>query len=641
MTPTFTVSNSVDGVVTVTINYSTDSIIKQYKIDNGLWHDYIEPLELVQNCTVYAKSQDGVGIWSSEAIQVVDDVVPVPVSLSISPDSFDTIAGKTQQITVTANMTDGSALDITFQANYVSNDISIVTVVQGLVTGMGQGTAMISISYGGKTVSISGTVAPPILESISIIPADLSIRIGEERQLFVNGYMSNCTSQDITEQTVWTINNSVIASINSGLVRGLFMGNTTITTTIDDFTASATLKVTRPAVFLKLIVDRCTEEGIIGYNVLRRSAEEIGPRMVMFIKQPQDISPITITNDRLKRSGGKYYTSHGNILSDREIIIKINSQESESYTVEDHKTGIINIPQARENDIVTASYTFDGINVIDFNILQPSVTYYGPVPSGLGLLLPPVNTTIVADNENNRVLVNFEENMNSGGAYYYSFVAIDGHGNQSLPSDEVGEKMLLLHPSQPYKLEYSDSPNGPWDMACYGQQTILTDGPVDTKAPEGPSGIDALVELIQSEGVADVTLTWNPPAQDRFTESKFYRVKIVDNQGNESEPGVTVGPVVVNSGLDKIVIRRKVVLDPANMSFPSFDGSDAETVANLDPTENTYMDSDITDETTYAYSIFAVDKASNHSVPGTVVAEVGDATAPAPTEITDIESELL
>ncbi|MCF6094513.1 fibronectin type III domain-containing protein [Microaerobacter geothermalis] len=79
--PTFsqTPTSPTNGNVTVTINYSADSTVKQYKIGStGTWTNYTGPITLTSNNTVYAKGQDSAGNWSSEASYVVSNIDKTP-----------------------------------------------------------------------------------------------------------------------------------------------------------------------------------------------------------------------------------------------------------------------------------------------------------------------------------------------------------------------------------------------------------------------------------------------------------------------------------------------------------------------------------------------------------------------------------
>jgi hypothetical protein len=81
--PTFTTSPGgyTAGNVEVTISYSGDALIKQYKLGaGGVYAPYVAPLTLTTNQTVYARTQDAAGNWSIEssyALGLIDRTAPV------------------------------------------------------------------------------------------------------------------------------------------------------------------------------------------------------------------------------------------------------------------------------------------------------------------------------------------------------------------------------------------------------------------------------------------------------------------------------------------------------------------------------------------------------------------------------------
>jgi len=90
--PTINVSTAklTDLPVTVVINFSLDSAIKQYKIGPiGSWIDYTGPIALSINNTIYAKSSDALGNWSSEASYVVTNIVKTVLGYTVKNYSTD------------------------------------------------------------------------------------------------------------------------------------------------------------------------------------------------------------------------------------------------------------------------------------------------------------------------------------------------------------------------------------------------------------------------------------------------------------------------------------------------------------------------------------------------------------------------
>ncbi|MCE5221064.1 MAG: Ig-like domain-containing protein [Clostridium sp.] len=67
--------------VTITINYSIDSAIKEYRIDGGEWQAYNGSFDVTENCTIYARGTDAAGNKSEiESYSVTNIYVPSIIS---------------------------------------------------------------------------------------------------------------------------------------------------------------------------------------------------------------------------------------------------------------------------------------------------------------------------------------------------------------------------------------------------------------------------------------------------------------------------------------------------------------------------------------------------------------------------------
>ena len=89
--------------------------------------------------------------------------VQVLQSLKIEPTSANLIVGGNTQFKVTATFTDNTTLDVTDSSEWSSNVVSAATVTntgtdRGLVTGVAVGSATITATYGGQSISAVVTI---------------------------------------------------------------------------------------------------------------------------------------------------------------------------------------------------------------------------------------------------------------------------------------------------------------------------------------------------------------------------------------------------------------------------------------------------------------------------------------------------
>ena len=166
--------------------------------------------------------------------QTTGTVAPIPflVSIAANPSTLSfTLAGQSQNITITGTYSDASTRSITGQCSFTSSNPSAVAVnASGRIAAIGNGTAVITATSGGFTAQVQVTVAIVTLTHITVDPETLTLNtVGGTRQLTATGHYSDGSSAVLSSGVVFTSSNTSIASVNSsGLVTAGGNGGTTI-----------------------------------------------------------------------------------------------------------------------------------------------------------------------------------------------------------------------------------------------------------------------------------------------------------------------------------------------------------------------------------------------------------------------------
>lgn len=131
---------------------------------------------------------------------------------------------------------------------WTSSNNKVVKVVNGKVTAMAEGTAIITATTkdGGKTATVNVTVKDVPVTGIAISPTILNMTIGDKaKQLVATIAPINASNKGVT----WKSSNNSIASVDSkGKVTAVGVGTTTITATTKDGgkIATVTINVSKP-----------------------------------------------------------------------------------------------------------------------------------------------------------------------------------------------------------------------------------------------------------------------------------------------------------------------------------------------------------------------------------------------------------
>jgi uncharacterized protein YjdB len=166
---------------------------------------------------------------------------------TISPTTGSVAKGTTQQFTASGTFSDGTTENLTSQVNWSTSDSTILTINSaGLATGVGTGSASVSATIDGQTMSTSAfSVTPATLVSVAVSPAAASITKGSTQQYTLTGTFSDNSTQNLSGQASWSSSNTALAGISStGLATGAAVGTTTITGQSGSQSATAQLTIT-------------------------------------------------------------------------------------------------------------------------------------------------------------------------------------------------------------------------------------------------------------------------------------------------------------------------------------------------------------------------------------------------------------
>jgi hypothetical protein len=109
-------------------------------------------------------------LGDNSSLQQTTQSTTAATSISVKPNTVTMVTGGTQQLIVTATMSDGSTSDVTNAASYSSSDTSVAAVSSnGLVACVAEGTATITAICSGQTSTVSVTVSASTNQSASSV----------------------------------------------------------------------------------------------------------------------------------------------------------------------------------------------------------------------------------------------------------------------------------------------------------------------------------------------------------------------------------------------------------------------------------------------------------------------------------------
>lgn len=146
---------------------------------------------------------------------------PSVTSVGVTSPANSVDVGATVQLAAHAAYTDGTSKDVTTQAAWNSSNTAAATVSSsGVVTGIGAGNVTITAMFSGKSGNTSLSVNLAVT-GLSVTAPFTSFSAGTFLPLNAVATYSDSSTQDVTNQTVWTSSDNSAATVSTlGVVHG-------------------------------------------------------------------------------------------------------------------------------------------------------------------------------------------------------------------------------------------------------------------------------------------------------------------------------------------------------------------------------------------------------------------------------------
>ena len=161
-------------------------------------------------------------------------------SISFDKTEISIEVGGTDAITAAVK----ASGDVQINLVWASDNESVATVNEGVVTGVAEGTANITAtdSESGKSASCKVTVYAKAVEvtGVKLDKEELTVAKGNTGKLTATVLPANATNKKCS----WSSDNTSVATVADGVVTGVAKGSATITVTTEDGAKTASCKVT-------------------------------------------------------------------------------------------------------------------------------------------------------------------------------------------------------------------------------------------------------------------------------------------------------------------------------------------------------------------------------------------------------------
>ena len=233
---------SVGGTMTLTANASS----------NGVPLQGVTPVWASSDATIASVSSGGVVTGVSRGSATISATVGTArgsttmtviglKSITLAPTAVTLTPGQSVSLTATVDADAGVQAPVSWS----TSNAAIATVSNaGAVTAVGAGSAVITATALGRSVTANVTVVVPTVATVNLSPSSASLIVGQTQQ-FTTTPRDSVGNILTGRTTVWSSSNATVASVsNTGLLTALAPGTMTVQAGIDGRTATATVTIT-------------------------------------------------------------------------------------------------------------------------------------------------------------------------------------------------------------------------------------------------------------------------------------------------------------------------------------------------------------------------------------------------------------
>ena len=196
----------------------------------------------------------------SLTLSVAAAPVPVPVeTVTLNKNQLSLACGASDTLTATIDPDNATDKEVT----WTTEPEGIVSVVDGQVIGLKEGTATVTATAGGKSATCAVTVAPEGKIPVAGISlgenAEASVAVSKTLSLTATVTPSDATDAD---KISWESSVPDVATVavgtapNQAVITAKAVGTTTVTATVGGHSASVTVHVTNPATKIQVTADK-------------------------------------------------------------------------------------------------------------------------------------------------------------------------------------------------------------------------------------------------------------------------------------------------------------------------------------------------------------------------------------------------
>jgi hypothetical protein len=144
-----------------------------------------------------------------------------------------------------ATYADGTVEDVTYRAEWSSDNEAVVYVSKGEVKAISTGQAVVTAQFGNNSVKL--VVNVDVAKNLTLNKTNLSLRTGTSETLILSATLADGKTIPVTDKATWTSDNDAVAYVTNGVITAVSSGQAVITAKYGDKIATIMTQVEIPS----------------------------------------------------------------------------------------------------------------------------------------------------------------------------------------------------------------------------------------------------------------------------------------------------------------------------------------------------------------------------------------------------------
>lgn len=200
------------------------------------------------------------GLKSELQVTVTKDQL---AKLEASSKKVTVAEGETVDVDVTAVLSNGKKNNVTSLSYFTSEDSQVATVDHGEIEGIQAGETTITISYGGKEISLPVFVTEGeeeeeenIITDLEVGDKNIKLYLGEEKLLPIYAVYEDGSSDELSsDDVVFKSSKNSVVKVVDGIIEARGIGTATITISYKDIQTTVKVEVKKDKAVKKLVAN--------------------------------------------------------------------------------------------------------------------------------------------------------------------------------------------------------------------------------------------------------------------------------------------------------------------------------------------------------------------------------------------------